>query len=205
MASLLSALSKAEQRDLLNDLNYLNMAEIKAFCKKHSIPFSIWIETADGRRTRSREDDRKGVILNRIRAYLKTGRVPEPTFFPASVVGHDRPAPQHRRATDRLSCGHYDKNSDDMTRLLRKLTGGKFKNGAIARILARDFWSKGIAPTYQEFAAAWVEAQDNHKRPNPEWAFLSDRTDGKATGDWKRLRKETARKVLAVLRELVGE
>jgi hypothetical protein len=62
-----------------------------------------------------------------------------------------------------------------MANVLKKLTDGRFKNGAIARILARDFWSKGIAPTYEEFASAWVAASDDHTQPNPEWAFLSDR------------------------------
>jgi hypothetical protein len=42
VASLLSALSKIEQRELLADLNYLNMGEIRGFCKKHSIPYAIW-------------------------------------------------------------------------------------------------------------------------------------------------------------------
>jgi hypothetical protein len=41
-----------------------------------------------------------------------------------------------------------------------------------------------------------------HKRPDPEWAFLSDRTDGKDTANWKQLRKEKARKVLEMLRHL---
>jgi hypothetical protein len=51
MRSLISVLSKTEQSKLLEDLNYLNMNEIKAFCNKHSIPYSIWIDTEDrGRR-----------------------------------------------------------------------------------------------------------------------------------------------------------
>lgn len=41
MTSLISRLSEQEQRELLEDINYLNMSEIKTFCKKHSIPYSI--------------------------------------------------------------------------------------------------------------------------------------------------------------------
>jgi hypothetical protein len=89
-----------------------------------------------------------------------------------------------------------------MTDLLQRLTAGKFEHGAIARILAREFWSKGIAPTYEEFAKAWLIARMEHNRPNPEWAYLSDRTDGKDTANWKQLRKEKARKVLDRLRRL---
>jgi hypothetical protein len=40
MPSLISHLSEPAQVNLLDDLNYLNMAEIKSFSVKHSIPFS---------------------------------------------------------------------------------------------------------------------------------------------------------------------
>jgi hypothetical protein len=201
MASLISKLSPAAQRALSADLNYLNLAEIKAYCRERGIPYSIWIETADGRRVKTREDDRKGVILERIRAYLNTGTIPDATCFPASVVRVDAP-PQKPKASDRLFYGHYDPQRPALISLLVKLTGGKFRHGALARILAREFWSKGVAPTYTEFAAAWLDVQANHTRPNPEWAFLSDRSDGKETADWRRLRTSKAKKVLGILNRL---
>jgi hypothetical protein len=198
MPSPISRLSDPEQQELLDDLNYLNMAEIKAFSKKHAIPYSIWIETKDGRRRKTGEDDRKGVILDRIRHYLRTGEVVDATCFPASVVCFDELAEQIK-PTDRLFYGQYDKKSSAMLVLLKALTDGKFKNGAIARILAREYWSKGIAPTFREFAREWLRASDNHTRPNPEWAFLSDRTDRKDTSSWKQLRAMKAKRVLSIL------
>jgi hypothetical protein len=201
MPSLLSKLSQAEQRELLADLNYLNMGEIKTLCKKHDIPYAIWIETSDRGRLKTRDEDRKGVVLNRIRQYLKTGAIPPATCFPASVVCIDEPRAKIK-ATDRLFYGQYDPKRDGMVLLLNKLTGGKFKHGALARILAREFWSKGIAPTYQEFATAWLRAQAEHTRPNPEWAFLTDRSAGKATANWRQLRASKARKVLNFLNRL---
>jgi len=203
MASPISTLnlSKFEQQELLDDLNYLNMGEIKAFCGKHSIPYAIWIETELHGRRKTKEADRKGVILLRIRLYLKTGAIPEATCFPASVVCFDEPA-KNIKATDRLFYGQYDKYSDAMIGLLKELTGGKFKNGAAARILARDFWSKGIAPTFKDFATAWLVANEEHTRPNPEWAFLSDRAKGAETAKWKQLRTMKARNVLNNLKRL---
>ena len=44
-ASLLAKLPKKEQEQLLDDLNYLNIAEIKSFCERRSIPYRITIET----------------------------------------------------------------------------------------------------------------------------------------------------------------
>ncbi|RFA30022.1 hypothetical protein CAI21_07335 [Alkalilimnicola ehrlichii] len=75
-----------------------------------------------------------------------------------------------------------------MIALLKQLTSGAFKDGAIARILLNEFWSNGVAPTYREYAAAWLRAKEAHTRPNPEWAFLSDKADLKDTKDWKQLR-----------------
>jgi hypothetical protein len=201
MSSLISNLTKIEQQTLLEDLNYLNTGEIKGFCKRHSIPYSIRIETTNGNYKKTSDDDRKGVILNRIRHYLRTGNILGATSFPASVVCLDSPA-IGIKATDRLRYGQYDKNGNAMVGLLKKLTKGQFESGAIARILAREFWSKGVAPTYQEYAAAWMSAREDHKRPNPEWAFLSDRADRKDTANWKQLREEKAKQVLKILDHL---
>src|SRR6202007_709109 len=70
MASLIAKLSQQKQRELLRDLNYLNTAEIKSFCKRHSIPYTIALETQDGARKKTHEDDRKGVVLHRVRHFL---------------------------------------------------------------------------------------------------------------------------------------
>lgn len=200
MPSLISSLGKTAQRQLLEDLNYLNQGEIKAFCRIHSIPHAIWIETEAGRQKTS-EDDRKGVILNRIRHYLTTGKVLDATCFAKTVVCFDEP-PKEAKASDQLLFGQYGKKSKTTIALLQELTGGLFKDGAIARILAREFWSRGIAPTYQEFAQAWLEASTNHKQPNPEWAFLSDRANHQEIANWKQRRAKKAKQVMSVLSRL---
>jgi len=197
-SSFISKLTRSEQRKLLDDLNYLNTSEIKRFCKKHSIPYAISLETLDGRRRRTAEDDRKGVMLDRVRHFLTTGAVPPETCFPAAVVCFD-PGRQPRAADDQLHYGQYDKANRALMSILRDLTDGKFRNGAIARILAREFWSRGEAPTLEAFAAAWVRAAREHTRPNPEWAFLSDRANQSANKNWKKLRNQKAKKVLEIL------
>jgi hypothetical protein len=194
----------AAREQLLDDLNYLNISEIKAFCKRHSIPFRIAVETKDGRRRMTRDDDRKGVMLHRIRHFLQTGAVLEETCFRASVVCSD-PLSDRPTADDRLFYGQYDKTNRAMIALLKSLTGGQFENGAIARILARDFWSRGKAPTFREYASAWLRASREHLRPNPEWAFLSDRANKVAVRDWKKLRKQKAAKVMELLNQIPPE
>ena len=203
-ASPISKLSKSERRELLDDLNYPNLAEIKQFCRRHSIPFQIAVETKDGARKTTREDDRKGVILDRIRQFLRTGKVPPETRFPASVVCFD-PLPNPLSADDRLFYGQYDKTDRAMILLLKELTAGQFRNGAIARILARKFWSMGIAPTFAEYASAWLEERRAHTAPNAEWAFLSDRASQGAVPDWKKLRAAKASKAMKLLDKLPTE
>jgi hypothetical protein len=196
--SLISKLSKGEQRELLDDLNYLNISEIKSFCTRHSIPYRIAVETEDGGRRMTKDDDRKGVILHRIRHFLQTGVILKETRFQASVVCFDQLS-DNITADNRLFYGQYDKTNRRMIDLLKSLTDGQFENGAIARILARDFWSSGKAPTFREYASAWIHASRGHLRPNPEWAFLSDRASKEAVPDWKKLRRHKASKVLKLL------
>jgi hypothetical protein len=197
----ISKMPKREQQELLNDLNYLNISEITSFCKRHSIPYRIAIETKDGRRRMTRDDDRKGVILNRIRHFLQTGVILEETCFRAPVVCFDELS-DNITAEDRLFYGQYDQTNRMMIALLKSLTDGQFKNGAIARILARDFWSSGKAPTFRAFASAWIHASREHLGPNPEWAFLSDRASKMAVRDWKKLRGQKASKVIRVLNQI---
>jgi len=89
-----------------------------------------------------------------------------------------------------------------MIALLRDLTNGRFENGAIARILARTYWSSGKATTFDEYASAWLQALREHTRPNPEWAFLSDRASKGAVPDWKKLRASKAKEVLKALNQV---
>jgi len=200
-ASLIAKLPKQQREQLLADLNYLNMAEIRSFCRRHSIPYRITIETKDGSTKTTSEEDRKGVVLNRIRAFLQKAVIPEETRFDGRIVCFD-PPPAELTPDDRVFYGRYDKSNRQMIVLLKELTDGHFRDGAIARILGREFWTRGKAPTFKEFAAAWLQAVQEHTAPNPEWAFLSDRTRGTAAKDWKKLRAKKAASVLERLNQI---
>ena len=67
MPNLIPHLSQAEQRELFDDLNYLNIAEYRSFCDAHAIPYTICIETAGGGRKKTRDTDRKACcgVVNR--------------------------------------------------------------------------------------------------------------------------------------------
>ncbi|MEM7308764.1 MAG: hypothetical protein AAF682_18930 [Planctomycetota bacterium] len=202
MPNLIGHLDKRAQQELLDDLNYLNLGEMRAFCREHGIPTAIYIETESGERRRTKDTDRKSVVLGRVRSYLKTGRVPAATVFGAAVVELNG-LPAKPRPTDRLYYGCYDKKNPEMLALLRRLTDGAFRNGAVARILAREFWTAGVAPTFAEFARAWTAASAKGlgiaEGEHPEAAFLTDRAKGEAGDDWKRKRARIAARAQKVL------
>jgi len=103
-ASPLSRLAADEQRQVPDDLNYLNTAEIRSFCRRHSIPYRISIKAEDGLRRSTRDEDRKGVVLDRIRHFLRTGVVLQETCFPAAVVSFE-PVAETLTPEDRLFYG----------------------------------------------------------------------------------------------------
>jgi hypothetical protein len=85
-------------------------------------------------------------------------------------------------------------------RLLRDLTAGRFRDGAVARVLAMEFWTRGEAPTFQEFARSWTKAKaEEHRLLTPEYAYLTDLRYQRADGDWKALRKAKAKSALETL------
>ncbi len=152
----------------------------------------------------TKEDDRKGVILERIRHFLKTGAILKETIFPSTVVCFDL-LPKELTANHRLFYGQYDKTNPAMIALLKALTDGLFENGAIARIVARDFWSRGKTPTFREYAATWLRAVRQHTKPNPEWTFFSDRASKLEMRDSRKFRAEKASKLMKVLDQMTGK
>lgn len=204
MPSPISKLPRDERQALLDDLNYLNSAEIKTFCKRHSIPYTIGLPAQGRRGAKSKECDRKGVILRRIRHFLQTGNVLPQTRFSSSVICFDA-LPIKLAPDDQLFYGQYEKKNRKLLAALRDLTNGNFREGAIARVVLREFWSNGKAPTLKELAAAWLQASNEHTAPNPEWAFLSDLSRKADTNDWKKMRAKKAAQVIKTLHRICPE
>lgn len=184
---------------MLRDVTYLNMQELKRLCDAYGVSYAIHFEQG-GRIIRSRDFDRKGIVIDRLVGFLKTGAIGPATLFPASVVSSAKPrgAPKE---DDRVLYGGYRNRDPATLRLMKSLTDGKFEFGAIAQEVTRACWSKRRAPTYAEFARLWLKAAADHTQPNPEWAFLTDRAKGRAGADWKKVRTGKAANVLALLKK----
>lgn len=199
MASLLNHLGKKQISDLFADLNYLNIKEYQTFCKKHGIPFYIYVQSKSGL-VRTKNTDRKKFVLAKIRDYLKTGNPQKPTIFKSKVV-KEIPLKEFK-STTKLHYGQYDKNNPRFIKALKDFTNGQFKNGMIARLVAREFWLDGVAPTLSQFSKAWTKANADNTKRHPEAAYLSDLASGKADKNWKNLRNQKAKAVLNILNKL---
>jgi len=199
VSNVLAKLNKTARARLLHELNYMNLAEIRGFCSARGIPYRIAAEHADGTVKATKDTDRKPIVLARIRRYLTTGKAGPPTCIPARIVREDTP-PARLGDRDRLYYRWYAKEFGSVMRLLRDLTSGQFKDGAVARVLAMEFWTRGDAPTFEQFARSWTTAKaDEHRLLTPDYAYLTDLKHRRAAGDWKALRRAKAKSALETL------
>lgn len=201
MASFLGKLSDSQRTELLENIYYLNMQELREFCDARGIPYTVYFETEDGRVRKSRDADRKGIVIDRVVHFLNAGTIKPRTVFARSVVRFE-PVRSPPMESDRIFYGQYKDSDSELLKLMKLLTGGKFEAGAISQEVLRACWTRGEAPTYREFARLWLKAREDHTRPNPEWAFLTDRAKGIAGTDWKQLRIKKASAALALLRKI---
>ena len=199
----LSELSKSERAEFEECLWYLNLAEMRAFCAEHQLPMYIHVERADGRLKKTGDRDRKDVVLERIRDFAVRGVRSGPTVYAASVVA-DGPLPARLTASTRLRYNQYEKKNPRFVETMQRLTDGSFRLGMIARLVLRDFWTAGVAPTMREFADEWLRATEDHDKPRPEGAYLADLHRGIPREGWKATRVQKAKRALALLRKSVG-
>jgi hypothetical protein len=199
MSNFLSKLTKSERARLLDELNYMNLEEIRSFCSERGIPYRVVAEYSNGKVKATKDTDRKPIVLARVRRYLRTGQVGQPTRISAEIVREENP-PARLGPRDRLYYRWYAKEFEGVLRLLRDLTSGRFKDGAVARVLAMEFWTRGEAPTFEEFARSWTKAKaEEHQLLTPEYAYLTDLKYHRADSDWKALRKTKAKSALDTL------
>ena len=199
MPNLLSHFTKDAQARFFEELNYLNLGEIRGFCSDRGIPYKILAEYSNGKMKATKDTDRKPIVLARIRHYLATGKVGPPTCIPEEILRHDDP-PARPGPRDRLYYRWYSKEHAGILRSLEDLTDGRFRDGAIARVVVMEFWTRGEAPTLAEFARAWTHAKANqHTLVTAEYAYLTDLKHKRAGSEWKSLRKAKAESALQTL------
>ena len=199
MPNFLSKLTTSERARFLEELNYMNLEEIRGFCAPRGIPYKIVAEYSNGRVRATKDTDRKPIVLARVRRYLTTGDVGQASCIPMEIVRDEKP-PARPGPRDRLYYRWYAKEHEGVLRLLRDLTAGRFRDGAVARVVAMAFWTRGQAPTLDEFARSWMKAKtEEHRLLTPEYAYLTDLKHGRADDNWRALRIAKAKSALKTL------
>ena len=199
MPNFQSQLTSGEQSRLLEELNYMNLEEIRGFCSERRIPYKVVAEFPNGKVKATNDTDRKPIVLARVRRYLTTGEIGQPTCIPAAIVREESP-PARLGPRDRLYYRWYSRKHEGVMRLLHNLTAGRFQNGAVARVLAMEFWTRGEAPTFEAFARSWTKAKtEEHRLLTPEYAYLTDLKHRRADGGWKASRAAKARSARTTL------
>jgi hypothetical protein len=199
MRNSLSKLTKTEQARLIEEMNYMNLEEIRGFCSARGIPYRVVAEYPGGKLRATKDTDRKPIVLARVRRYLSTGEAGSPTCIPATIVRSEDP-PARPGPRDRLYYRWYAKEHQGVIRLLRDLTADRFRDGAVARVLAMEFWTRGEAPTLEEFARSWTKAKAlQYRLLTPEYAYLTDLKHQRASRDWKATRNAKAKSALQTL------
>src|SRR5262245_3393935 len=199
MPNFLSKLTKGEQARLLEELNYMNLDEIRGFCVPRGVPYKILAEHPNGKTKATKDTDRKPIVLARVRRYLETGEVGHASCIPVEIVRKEKP-PARLGPRDRLYYRWYAKEHEGVIRLLRDLTAGRFQDGAVARVVVMAFWTRGQAPTFEEFARSWMKAKtEEHRLLTPEYAYLTDLKHRRADDNWKALRTAKAHSALKTL------
>ena len=199
MPNFLSKLTKDEQARLLEELNYMNLDEIRGFCVPRGIPYKIVAEQPNGKTKATKDTDRKPIVLARVRRYLATGEVGHASCIPVEIVRKEKP-PERPGPRDRLYYRWYAREHAGVIRLLRELTAGRFRDGAVARVVAMAFWTRGQAPTFEEFARSWLKTKtEEHRLLTPDYAYLTDLKHRRADDNWKALRAAKANSALKTL------
>lgn len=191
-----------DRNQLVEDMQYLNLSEMKAFCDRHGLSQHIYVERSDGRLKKTGDRDRKDIALGRILDFARDQKRTGPTVYSNAVVA-DGPLPTSLTARTRIHYGQYEKHNPAFVDKLTELTAGAFRTGMIARLVLRDFWTAGTAPTLRQFADEWLVASAAHTEPRPEGAYLRDRWKGEAGPGWKAERTRRAALALRHLAELV--
>lgn len=144
---------------LTQALQYLNMAELAQICKLFAVP----------------DDGKKGAVIERIVAFVKTGEILKKPVMPAVSKGK-KGSEAKLEPDERILYGVY-KNDARTRAFFKKLIGEHFHFTAFGVDWIHKRWMAGNPPTYAEYAAFWQTEYTVRKKqkamPKEEWAYIS--------------------------------
>lgn len=126
--------SEQELKKLFDALHYMNIKELRSFCKQHNIPST----------------EKKAELIHKIMHFAKTGNVLPVKEFPDSAFAQKGINYQLAPQTKILN-GSF-KNDLKTRNFFKQLIGDHFHFTAFGIDWIEERWHAGNPPTYQEFA-----------------------------------------------------
>ncbi len=185
-----------------DELNYLNMSEIKSLARQFNLPIYIHYENKRHEILKTSEIERKAYLLDKIYAYIKGKRSFKPLVYPKHIVKMGEFKKRYK-PEDLVLYGEFKSTNKVLIECLKKMTNNKFRFGAIAFIEVHKMWRKGETITIKQYASIWLREMEKHKMPLKEWAYLTDIKNGFDQRSWKDYRKQKAEHIISTLSVLI--
>ena len=173
------------QKITREDFNYLNMSEIKDLAKEFKIPVYIHYEDDKGSTRKTAEIESKIYLLNRLYLYFREKKIAPKLIYKKRVTQMNSKK-KNFFPEDFVLYGEFKSTNAPLKKELERLTGDKFRFGALAFIEAHKLWRKGVLCTLKDFAEIWLIAREKQAgRPRDEWAYMKDVSEGFKRSEWK--------------------
>lgn len=172
--------------EVIKYLVFLNMNQLKSICDNYGIYYKIFIEK-DSKEIKTNEIDHKETIINNISYYLKKKKVPQKTLYTKKIINFDNLDKVSK--DDFIYYGQYKTTNKIILNLLKELTDGKFKFGAISQKIIRKVWKNNKLITYENFAKLWEEENKKGEINYPELAYNQFMKKHGSTEEWYKHKK----------------
>lgn len=195
----MNTISDQVLKELFDALHYMNMKELRAFCKSQSIPST----------------EKKAALIEKIMHFVKTGKILPVKEFPANAFAK-KGTPYPLEPRTKILHGSF-KNDLKTRNFFKKLIGNHFHFTAFGIDWIEERWFAGNPPTYQEFATMWQREYERRKKtkaqPKKEWALLNfmqryqeehaNASKQEVMSAWKKEREKQAKRAQELLKKLI--
>ena len=183
--------------EVIKYLVFLNMNQLKSICENYGIYYKIFIEK-DSKEIKTNEIDHKETIINNISYYLKKKKVPQKTLYTKKIINFDNLDKVSK--DDFIYYGQYKTTNKTILNLLKELTDGKFKFGAISQKIIRKVWKNNKLITYENFAKLWEEENKKGEINYPELAYNQFMKKHGSTEKWHEHKKNIMKELSILFR-----
>ena len=171
--------------DILFNLIYLNMNELKSICNKFDISYNIYIQKNNDI-IKTNETDHKIIIIKNLKHFLINNKIPSKTIYKSKIINYNTIV--NLNENDLVYYGQYKTTNKYILILMKRLTNNIFKFGAISQKIIRIIWRKNKLITYKQFAELWMK--ENIKGINyPELAYNEHMKKNGNKDEWHKNKK----------------